>query len=77
MLRHAAIVVPLCQQQQRLHLVHCPRAVPGWVKAIFAGPDPDPVIFRSELIFYLFYFYFIFFKCFNFDILVDFYVFVK
>ena len=28
----------------------------GWVKAIFAGPDPDPVKFRSELIFILFYF---------------------
>ena len=22
--------------------VHCPRAGPGWVEAIFAGPDPGP-----------------------------------
>ena len=83
-------------------IIHCPRARPGRVEAIFAGPDPDPqgratlslalapgrldpgpvksgqgqvradpdpLIFSSEQIF--------FFKCCNFDILVDFYVFVK
>ena len=30
--------------------LHCPRARPGRVEAIFAGPDPDPLIFISEQI---------------------------
>ena len=25
-----------------MNSLHCPRAGPGWVEAIFAGPDPDP-----------------------------------
>ena len=36
----------------QIRVLHCPRAGPGRVEAIFAGPDPGPLIFSSELNFF-------------------------